>query len=67
VAYEFDSFWSDGTRHDEVEAAQPIAEFRLSWFRAIPLGADAGFMTYFCPITLPDGSLEHPMAAGSSG
>ena len=72
IADEFDSFLPDGTRHvgkptAEQMATQPIAGYKLSEFRAVPLGADAALMTYFSHITLPDENDEHPMAVGSSG
>ncbi len=72
IADEFDSFWSAGARHvgkptAERMATQAIAGYRLSEFRAVPLGAGAALMTYFSHITLPDGNVEHPMAVGSSG
>jgi len=69
IADEFDSFWPDGTRHvgkptAEQMAAQPIAGYKLSEFRAVPLGVDAALVTYFAHISLPNDNAEYPMAAG---
>ena len=69
IADEFDSFWPDGTRHvgkptAEQMAAQPIAGYKLSEFRAVPLGADAALVTYFAHVSLPNDDPEYPMAVG---
>jgi hypothetical protein len=69
VADEFDSFWPDGTRHvgkptAEQMAAQPIAGYKLSEFRAVRLRTDAALVTYFAHISLPNDNAEYPMAAG---
>jgi hypothetical protein len=45
-------------------AAQPIAGYKLSEFRAVPLGADAALVTYFAHISLPNDDAEYPMAVG---
>jgi hypothetical protein len=71
IADEFDSFWPDGTRHvgkptAQQMAAQPIAGYRLSQFRVVPLGAVAALVTYFAHISLPNDNAEHPMAVGES-
>ena len=69
IADEFDSFTPDGTRRvgkptAEQMAAQPIAGYKLSEFRAVPLGVDAALVTYFAHISLPNDNAEYPMAAG---
>ena len=69
IADEFDSFWPDGTRHAgkptaEQMAAQPIAGYKLSQFRVLPVGADAALVTYFSHISLPNDNAEYPMAVG---
>jgi hypothetical protein len=42
----------------------PIAGYKLSEFRAVPVGADAALVTYFAHISLPNGNAEYPMAVG---
>ena len=69
IADEFDSFTPDGTRRvgkptAEQMAAQPIAGYKLSEFRAVPLGVDAALVTYFAHISLPNDNAEYPMAVG---
>jgi len=69
IAYEFDSFCPDGTRRvgkptAEQMAAEPIAGYKLSEFRAVPLGADAALVTYFAHVSLPNDETEYPMAVG---
>jgi hypothetical protein len=69
IADEFDSFSPDGTRHvgkptAEQMAAEPIAGYKLSEFRAVPLGADAALVTYFAHVSLPNDDTEYPMAVG---
>ena len=69
IADEFDSFWPDGTRHvgkptAEQMAAQPIAGYKLSEFRAVPLGADAALVTYFAHVSLPNDDTEYAMGVG---
>jgi len=69
IADEFDSFTPDGTRRvgkptAEQMAAQPIAGYKLSEFRAVPLGVDAALVTYFAYVSLPNDDAEYPMAVG---
>jgi hypothetical protein len=69
IADEFDSFWPDGSRHTgrptaEQMAAQPIASYKLSQFRAVPVGADAALVTYFAEVTIPGDDAVYPMAVG---
>ena len=69
IADEFDSFWPDGTRHvgkpkQEEMAAQPIAGYKLSQFRVVPVGSDVALVTYFAHVTLPGDEAQHPMAVG---
>ncbi|HUY95150.1 MAG TPA: hypothetical protein VMU71_07615 [Terracidiphilus sp.] len=44
-------------------AEQPIAGYRLSEFRVVPVASDAALVTYFADIETPD-SVHHPMAVG---
>jgi len=69
IAEEFDSFCPDGSRRvgkptAEQMAAEPIAGYKLSEFRAVPLGADAALVTYFAHVSLPNDETEYPMAVG---
>ena len=69
IADEFDSYCPDGTRRvgkptAEQMAAEPIAGYKLSEFRAVPLGADAALVTYFAHVSLPNDDTEYPMAVG---
>ena len=69
IAEEFDSFCPDGTRRvgkptAEQMAREPIARYKLSEFRAVPLGADAALVTYFAHVSLPNDNTEYPMAVG---
>ena len=69
IADEFDSFCPDGTRRVGKPtagqmAAEPIAGYKLSEFRAVPLGADAALVTYFAHVSLPNDDTEYPMAVG---
>jgi hypothetical protein len=69
IADEFDSFCPDGTRRvgkptAEQMAREPIAGYKLSEFRAVPLGADAALVTYFAHVSLPNDEAEYPMAVG---
>jgi hypothetical protein len=68
VADDFQSFSADGlhrtgrpTKQQMVE--QPIAGYKLSEFRALPVGTDTALVTYFADITTPDNA-EHHMAVG---
>ena len=68
IADDFHSFQPDGTRHVgrptvQQMIEQPIAAYKLSQFRAIPVGADTALVTYFADITTPD-TLLHHMAVG---
>lgn len=69
IADEFDSFCPDGSRRvgkptAEQMAAEPIAGYKLSEFRAVPLGADAALVAYFAHVSLPNDNAEYPMAVG---
>ena len=69
IADEFDAFCPDGSRRAgkptaEQMAAEPIAGYKLSEFRAVPLGADAALVTYFAHVSLPNDDAEYPMAVG---
>jgi len=69
IADEFDSFSPDGARHTGKPtaaqmAAEPIAGYKLSQFRAVPVGVDAALVTYFAEVTIPGNSAVYPMALG---
>jgi hypothetical protein len=69
IADDFHSFWPDGSRHvgrptARQMAEQPIAEYKLSEFRAVPVGADTALVTYFAGIKTPGDNVEHHMAVG---
>jgi hypothetical protein len=64
----FQAFCPDGTRRDGRPTAQqmaeePIAGYRLSEFRVVPVAPDAALVTYFAEIETPDSAVHH-MAAG---
>ncbi len=69
IADQFDSFSPDGSRHTGKPTAaemagQPIAGYKLSQFRAVPVGADAALVTYFSEVTIPGDRAVYPMAVG---
>ena len=69
IADTFDAFCPDGSRRigkptAEQMAAEPIAGYKLSEFRAVPVGADAALVTYFAHVSLPNDDTEYPMAVG---
>ena len=69
IAPEFDSISPDGLHRTgkpsaEQMAAQPIAGYKLSQFRAVPVGEDAALVTYFAEVTIPGDSAVYPMAVG---
>ena len=69
IADEFDAFCPDGSRRvgkptGEQMAREPIAGYKLSEFRAVPLGADAALVTYFAHVSLPNDYTVYPMAVG---
>jgi hypothetical protein len=69
IADEFDAFCPDGSRRvgkptAEQMAAEPIAGYKLSQFRGVPLGADAALVTYFAHVSLANDHAEYPMAVG---
>ena len=69
IADDFNSFWPDGTRHTgkptaQQMAEQPIAGYKLSQFRVVPVGADSALVTYFAGIKTPGDKLEHRIAVG---
>ena len=64
----FAAFCPDGTRRAGRPTAQqmadePIAGYRLSEFRVLPVAPDAALVTYFADIETPD-SVHHDMAVG---
>src|SRR5262249_29822617 len=68
IADDFHSFWPDGSRHigrptKQQMAAQPIAGYKLSEFRVVPVATDAALVTYFANIKTPD-NIEHHMTVG---
>jgi hypothetical protein len=69
IADDFHSFWPDGSRHvgrptAQQMAEQPIAGYKLSELRAVPVGADTALVTYFADIKTPGDNVEHHMAVG---
>jgi hypothetical protein len=69
IADDFNSFWPDGSRHIGKPTAQqmseqPITGYRLSQFRAVPVGADGALVTYFADVKTPGDNMEHQMAVG---
>ena len=71
IADDFNSFWPDGSRHIGKPTAQqmseqPIAAYKLSEFRVVPVGADAALVTYFADIKTPGSNVEHHMAVGEA-
>ena len=69
IADDFHSFWPDGPRHVGRPTAQqmveqPIAGYKLSESRAVPVGADTALVTYFADIKIPGDTVEHHMAVG---
>jgi hypothetical protein len=72
ISDDFNSFCPDGSRHvgrptAQQMAEQPISGYKLSEFRAVPVGADTALVTYFADIKTPGDNLEHHMAGESSG
>jgi Domain of unknown function (DUF4440) len=70
IAHDFHSFWPDGSRHigrptAQQMSEQPIAGYKLSEFRVVPVGADSALVTYFAEIKTPD-NVEHHMAVGEA-
>jgi hypothetical protein len=70
IADDFHSFWPDGSRHlgrptAQQMSEQPIAGYKLSEFRVVPVGADSALVTYFADIKTPD-NVEHHMAVGEA-
>jgi Domain of unknown function (DUF4440) len=69
IADDFHSFWPDGSRHVGKPTAQqmseqPIAGYKLSQLRVVPVGADEALVTYFADIKTPGDNVEHQMAVG---
>ena len=69
IAEEYESWWPDGSRRvgkptAEQMRAQPIADYTLSQFRAVPIGADAALFTYLAEVRVPIGGAEHHIAVG---
>jgi hypothetical protein len=68
IAEDFNSFWPDGSRHvgkptAQQMAEQPIAGYKLSQLRVVPVGADTALVTYFADVTIP-GDNVFQMAVG---
>ena len=68
IAEDFNSFWPDGSRHvgkptAQQMAEQPIAGYKLSQLRVVPVGADTALVTYFADVTIP-GNNVFQMAVG---
>jgi hypothetical protein len=71
IADDFHSFWPDGSRHIGKPTAQqmseqPIAAYRLSQLRVVPVGADAALVTYWADVKTPGDNVEHRMAVGEA-
>lgn len=71
IADDFHSCWPDGSRHvgrptPQQMAQQPIAAYKLSELRVVPVGADAALVTYLATVITPSDNLEHHMAIGES-
>jgi hypothetical protein len=71
IADDFHSFWPDGSRHvgrptAQQMSEQPIAWYKLSELRVVPVGADAALVTYFANIKTPGNDTEFHMAVGES-
>ena len=71
IADDFNSFWPDGSRHIGKPTAQqmseqPIAGYKLSQFRVVPVGADAALVTYFADIKIPGNDVEFHMSVGEA-
>ncbi|MFZ0394166.1 MAG: nuclear transport factor 2 family protein [Terracidiphilus sp.] len=68
IMEDFRAFCPDGTLRGggssaQQMAEQPIAGYRLSEFRVVPVAAEAALVTYFAEIEAPD-SVRHHMAVG---
>jgi hypothetical protein len=64
IADDFNSFWPDGSRHTgrptpKQMSEQPIAEYKLSEFRVVPVGTDTALATYVANVKTPGDSVEH--------
>jgi uncharacterized protein DUF4440 len=70
VLDDFQSFSADGLHRTgrptrQQMAEQPIAGYKLTEFRALPVGTDEALVTYFAEIKTPDGA-EHHMFVGEA-
>ena len=70
VVEDFQSFSADGLHRTGRPttgqmAEQPIAGYKLSEFRALPVGRDEALVTYFAEIKTPD-NVEHHMFVGEA-
>jgi hypothetical protein len=70
VVEDFQSFSADGLHRTgrptrQQMAEQPIAGYKLSEFRALPVGMDEALVTYFAEIKTPD-NVEHHMFVGEA-
>jgi Domain of unknown function (DUF4440) len=71
IADDFHSIVFDGSRHAGRPPArkmseEAISEYKLSEFRAVPIGTDAALVTYFADIKAPGNDAEFHMAVGES-
>jgi hypothetical protein len=70
VLDDFQSFSADGLHRTgrptrQQMAEQPIAGYKLTEFRALPVGTDEALVTYFAEIKTPDNA-EHHMFVGET-
>ncbi|HXH67195.1 MAG TPA: nuclear transport factor 2 family protein [Candidatus Limnocylindrales bacterium] len=70
IVDDFQSFSADGIHRmgrptTRQMAEQPIAGYKLSEFRALPVGMDEALVTYFAEIKTPDNA-EHHMFVGEA-
>lgn len=70
VLDDFQSFSADGLHRTGRPttgqmAEQPIAGYKLTEFRALPVGTDEALVTYFAEIKTPD-NMEHHMFVGEA-
>jgi len=70
VVDEFQSFSADGLHRTgrptrQQMAEQPIAGYKLTEFRALPVGTDEALVTYLAEIKTPD-NMDHHMFVGEA-
>ena len=71
IADDYNSIVFDGSRHAGRPPAKQMSEqaisgYKLSEFRAVPVGADSALVTYFASVTAPSLKDEFHMAVGES-